>query len=148
MSRRLLAVLLTAQVLAGCPLPEPKPVASTVAGVYHTRLTAADASVRVITLWLQPSGTAMLETVDVGQPRTPAENGAWSASGDELTVRLNGQAAPLVYTIAVDRLVPKEWDRTRYGESGLPLTRRASYDREGPSLYDTFKGPGASTPPP
>jgi len=146
-SWRLLVVLLVAQVLSGCPLPEPKPVASTVAGVYHTRLTAPDASIRVITLWLQPGGTAMLETVEVGQPRTPAQSGAWFASGDELTVRFDGQAAPLIYTIAVDRLVPKEWDRTLYGESGLPLTRRATYDQQGATLYDTFKGPGASTPP-
>ena len=44
--------------------------------------------------------------------------------------------------------MPKRWDRTLYGESGLTLKRRASYEHEGPTLYDTFKGPGASKPAP
>jgi hypothetical protein len=140
-SRRLLLVVLLALASVGCPIPQPPPPASTVAGVYHARLPAADASARVVTLWLQPGGEATMETVYVGKPRTPAESGAWSASGDEVTVRIDGQAEPLVYTIAGERLVPKQWDRALYGDSGLPLSRRASYQHEGPSLYDTFSAP-------
>ena len=146
MSRSVVAMLLVALVAAGCPLPEPKPPASTVSGVYHTRIPTPEGGARVVTLWLQPGGVATLESVAIGQPRQPAENGVWSASGDEVTVRIDGQGEPLVYTIAADRLVPKQWDRALYGESGLPLTRRASYERQG-SIYDDFRGPGAAPPP-
>jgi hypothetical protein len=135
--RHLAPAVVLALLAAGCPLPQPPPVANTVAGVYHARLPAADASARVVTLWLQPGGAATLETVYIGKPRQPAETGAWSASGDEVTVRLDGEAQPLVYTIVKDQLVPKTWDHARYGDSGLLLTRRASYQHESPSIFET-----------
>jgi NlpE N-terminal domain len=147
MNRRLVPALLLALAVAGCPIPQPPPPATTVAGVYTVRLPAADASARVVTLWLEPGGAATLETVYVGKPRTPAETGVWAASGDEVTVRLDGQSQPLVFTIAGDRLVPKQWDRTQYGDTGLPLSRRASYQHEGPTLRDTFSS-GATKPAP
>ncbi len=146
MIRRIPSLVLLA-CIAGCPLPQPPPPASTVAGVYTVRQAAADASTRVVTLWLQPGGAATLETVYVGKPRTPAATGSWSAEGDEVTVRIAGQSDPLIYTIAVDRLVPKRWDHALYGEEGLPLARRASYQKEGATLYDTFSS-GAKKPEP
>ena len=128
-------VALLALVTWACPLPPPPLPSAGVPGVYHARLPAADASARVVTLWLQPGGTAILETVYVGKPRLPTENGSWSASGDELTVQIDGQQAPLVYSIDRDRLVPKRWDEALYGTSGLPLTRRASYQPP-PSIFE------------
>jgi len=129
-----LDVLLALVVLAmsGCPLP-PAPLPSgQVSGVWTARIAAPDANARVVTLWLQPSGVATLETVDLGKERLPVAHGAWSAHGDELTVQLQGEdgqpsGAPLVYTIQPQSLVPKQWDRDVYGPTGLPLTRRASY---------------------
>ena len=147
MSRRLAALLALALAAAGCPLPQPPVPAATVAGVYTARLPAADASALVVTLWLQPGGPATLESVYIGKPRTPSQTGVWSASGDEVTVRLDGQAQPLVFTIAEGRLVAKQWDRTLYGDAGLTLGRRASYQNEGATLRDTFSS-GAKKPEP
>jgi hypothetical protein len=127
---RLVCVLL-ALAAWGCPMPPPPLPSSTVPGVYHARLPAADASTRLVTLWLQPGGAATLETVYVGgQGRMPVQNGTWSASGDEVTVVIEGESEPLVFGIQPDRLVPKRWDRKLYGENGLPLTRRSTYKQE------------------
>jgi NlpE N-terminal domain len=145
MMRRIGLALLLA-VTWGCPLPQQLPPASGVAGVYHARLPAADASARVVTLWLQPGGAATLETVYVGKGRGPVEHGVWSANGDELTVQLDGAGEPLVYTIAPDRLVPKRWDRNLYGSSGLSLVRRAAYQSERPGIFETPGQPGRVEP--
>jgi len=131
----------------GCPIPQPPPPAATAAGVYTTRTNTPEGSTRVVTLWLQPAGTVVLETVDVGKERPPTIGGRWSGTADEVTVQVDGQAEPLVFTIAGDRLVPKQWDRTLYGDSGLTLSRRARYERQGPTLYDTFSA-GAKKPAP
>lgn len=131
---------LLALVAWACPLPQPPPPSTVVPGVYHARLPAADASARVVTLWLQPGGTAILETVYVGKPRLPTENGTWSVAGNELTVQLDGQQA-LVYTIEPDRLVPKRWDEALYGTTGLTLTRRASYQSDRASIFEVPQKP-------
>ena len=128
--------LVAPALVAGCPLPQKPPPAATVAGVYHVRLPAADASARVVTLWLEPGGEALLETVFVGKARLPVERGAWSADGDELTVRLDGESAPLVFGIEPERLVPRRWDHSLYGDAGLTLTRRAAYNPDKPSVFE------------
>lgn len=123
-----LLVLVFAAALAGCPMRTPDP-SETTAGVYHARLPAADASGRIVTLWLERTGTAVLETVYVGKGQAPVEHGRWAVRGDEVTVELlDGDDRPtgetLVFTKVEQRLVPKTWDRARYGDTGLPLTRR------------------------
>jgi hypothetical protein len=130
-----LPAVVVALAAAGCPIPPPPPVETTVAGVYTTR-QPGEGGVRVVTLWLQNGGRASLETVVVGTGRLPVQEGTWSAAADVVTVRLGG-AEPLVYTIFGDRLVPKQWDRAVYGESGLPLTRRAAYNRQTPGPFET-----------
>jgi len=129
--RSRLRMLLVLVVLAtsACPLPQPPLPSSQVQGVWTARMAAPDGSARVVTLWLQPSGVATLETVDLGKERLPVAHGVWSAHGDDLTVQLQGEdgqpsGAPLVYTIQPQSLVPKQWDRAVYGATGLPLTRR------------------------
>lgn len=144
MTRRLLPALLAVLAATGCPLPQPPPVSSTAPGVYDARMPGTGTGARIVTLWLQPGGAAALETVVVGTGREPVQNGTWSASGDEVTVRLDGQSAPLVYTIHTDRLVPKQWDRALYGASGLPLARRASYNAKTPSIFEPQQPPGGT----
>ena len=122
-----LACIPVALALSGCPLPVQPLPSSTVPGVYHARVPSPDGNTRVVTLWLQSGGRATLETVELGKERLPVENGSWSAQGEELTVTLDGANEPLVFGIVRDELVPKRWDRNVYGESGLRLTRRASY---------------------
>ena len=134
-------LVLLALLAWGCPLPQPTPASETVAGVYHTRVPTPDASARIVTLWLQPDGTALLERVDVGKEKLPTEGGTWVAAGDELTVQLAGEEAPLVFTIEPKRLVPKRWDQELYGPSGLLLTRRASYQSEGPNIFEVPQRP-------
>ena len=125
-----LAGILLALGLSGCPLPVQPLPSSTVPGVYHARMPSADGNTQVVTLWLQPGGRATLETVELGKERSPVQSGSWSAQGDELTVTLDGATQPLVFAIVRDELVPKRWDRNLYGENGLRLTRRASYEQE------------------
>ena len=127
--RSFIRLLLAVVILSGCPLP-PQPMPSgQVGGVWSARTVAPDGSARIITLWLQPEEKATLETVDIGKERRPLMNGSWSAYGDELTVKLQGEdgkptPAPLVYAIGPNNLTPKQWDQNVYGPTGLPLTRR------------------------
>jgi hypothetical protein len=115
-------------LLGGCFLRAGDPSEAT-SGVYHARLPAADASGRIVTLWLERAGTAVLETVYVGKGQAPVEHGRWSVRDDQVTVVLLDQddrptGETLVFTKVEDRLVPKAWDHERYGDTGLPLTRR------------------------
>ena len=147
-ARTAIAVLAAATLagLSACPLPQPPPPATTVAGVYHARMPAADASTQVVTLWLQPGGAASLETVFVGKGRGPVDSGRWSATGDEITVRLDGQSEALVFGVDRDRLLPRRWDHARYGDAGLQLVRRAAYNPDRPSVFAPTNMPGRVEP--
>ena len=128
------------RLAVGCPIPPPPPVTTTVSGVYTTR-GRGETGPRVITLWLQPGGSASLETVVVGKESRRRRRGRGSASGDELTVRLGADSTPLVYTIDQARLVPKQWDR-----DGLRRHRPAAgAARElrpaGPTLFEPQQRP-------
>jgi uncharacterized lipoprotein NlpE involved in copper resistance len=122
-------VLLLA-LAGGCSLARPDDPGRAAVGVYQERLPAADAAGRIVTLWLEADGTAILETVYVGRGKSPAARGRWSVRGQhEVAVTLlgsDGRAAekPLIYELQADRLVPVDWDRRLYGEAGLPLRRR------------------------
>jgi hypothetical protein len=102
-------------------------VASGFVGVYAGRLPAASGSARAITLELRSDGRAQRVVVYPGRG-LHAEGGRWSAAGDILQVewdRTDAQptAAPSEWLRAGSRLVPASWDRTAWGEAGLPLAR-------------------------
>lgn len=125
---RTIRLLLVCLLLGGCFLRKPAPFDATV-GVYNARLPSADSSGRIVTLWLERAGTAVLETVYVGKGQAPVEHGHWSVRDDEVTVVLldhddRPTGETFVFTRVENRLVPKTWDRGRYGDTGLPLTRR------------------------
>jgi NlpE N-terminal domain len=125
---RSLRFLVLCLLVGGCFLRKVDPFDAT-AGVYHARLPAADSSGRIVTLWLERAGTAVLETVYVGKGQAPVEHGRWSVRDDQVTVVLLDQddrptGETLVFTKVEERLVPKDWNHERYGDTGLPLTRR------------------------
>jgi hypothetical protein len=129
-----IAVGVAGLLISGCPMsggPDKPP--ETVDGVYNARLPAADASARIITLWLERDGTATLEIVDVGKGKTPIERGRWSMRGADVIVELlyadeeGARNETLVFTRTEDRLVPKAWNRQRYGDMSVPLTRRVNH---------------------
>jgi hypothetical protein len=126
----LVAVAAVSLLLSACPMRGPDDPSEVVAGVYTARLPAADASGRIITLWLERAGTASLETVYVGKGKPPVERGRWSLRGDDVIVELlyadeeGARNETLVFTRKEGQLVPKAWNRQRYGDMGLPLTRR------------------------
>ena len=124
------AFVVASILISGCPMSRgPDDPSEKVAGVYTARLPAADASGRIVTLWLQAGGTATLEMVYVGKGQTPVERGRWSVRGDEVTVALlNADDGPrdetFVFTLKDERLTARTWDRARWGDTGLVLTRR------------------------
>jgi hypothetical protein len=125
------AVVVASFLISACPMSSrpDDPSGAEVAGVYDARLPAADASGRIVTLWLERAGAATLETVYVGKGQAPVERGRWSVRAEEVTVRLleaddGPRSEMLVFTLKEERLVPKTWDRSRWGEMGLSLTRR------------------------
>jgi hypothetical protein len=129
-----LAAGIAGLLISGCAvLRGPDAPSETLAGVYHARLPAPDASARIITLWLEGDGTATLETVYVGKGKTPVERGRWSLRGDDVIVDLlyadeeGARNETLVFTRQDDRLVPKAWNHQRYGDMSLPLTRRVNH---------------------
>jgi hypothetical protein len=125
------AVVAAGLLICGCSLFRgSNDPAEKVAGMYSARLPAADAAGRIVTLWLEENGTATLEIVYVGKGKPPVERGHWSLRGDDVLVDLlyadeeGARDETLVFTPKEDGLVPKAWNRARYGDLSLPLNRR------------------------
>ena len=102
-------------------------VTSGFVGVYAGRLPAASGSGRAISLELRSDGRAKLVSVYLGRGLR-AEAGRWSATGDALRVeweRGDGElpVAPSEWLRAGSDLVPAAWDRSAWGDVGLPLSR-------------------------
>lgn len=97
-------------------------------GKYQGNLPAADAAGRVISLSLNPDGTAQFTTQFIGKGEPVIEQGRWYNKGNELTVELfksDGRPSqfPLVWTLSGKSLIPKSWDHELYGSIGLPLIK-------------------------
>lgn len=99
-----------------------QPATAALVGRYADTLPAADAAARVVTLRLDSTQAAELQTRYVGTGRTLSQHGRWSVHDSVLTVRLTG-ASPLVYIVGGGYLRPIAWDTAVYGRAGLPLSR-------------------------
>lgn len=104
--------------------PEDQPAS----GIYAATLPAADASGRNITLVLRPDGIAEMTTeyIDKGDPIV--ERGRWTRAANIVAVTLPPASAgdapvSLVWTMDGDNLIPRTWDKSLYGDEGLPLSR-------------------------
>ncbi len=99
--------------------------ATRAAGVYTTTLPAADGPGRIITLTLRQDGTAEMRTEYVGRDAVIAEQGRWTRAADIVAVTLAREdgagETTLSWTRDKDTLIPRKWDKSLYGEVGLPL---------------------------
>jgi hypothetical protein len=91
------------------------------AGIYEAALPAADAASRTVTLNLRPGGTATLVTSFEGKGMPISKQGSWSQNAAEVRVDFNGKLT--VWTVGVNGLTPKSWDRKEWGAFGLALRR-------------------------
>lgn len=133
----------TPNAVAAPPTPSaPSPQATTVAptpsasnanyaGTYNGVLPAADAIGRVVTLVLDPNGSATLTTVFIGKDQPIVETGTWSAEGKIIRgnfTQSNGAPAASSITWEVHdlQLIATEFDQSEYGQSGPSMTRVGS----------------------
>lgn len=96
------------------------------AGVYEAVLPAASASFRTVTLNLRTGGAATMITTFEGKGAPVARQGAWSQTGADVRVDLDGDL--MVWTLGANGLTPRSWDRKQWGSFGVPL-RRSSASR-------------------
>ena len=100
-----------------------------IAGSYQSTPPAADAGGRILSLDLKQDGAALFTTEQVGVGEPVVEKGRWSADGMDVTVQLFAKDSrevrtTLTWTKQGKSLVPKKWDKSLYGEGGLPFTLR------------------------
>jgi hypothetical protein len=98
-------------------------------GNYETRLSAAEVSGRTIKLSLRQDGTATLSTEMTGRGRPLVDSARWNQKDDVVMLQLLGRdgratGTPLIWTIVGEHLVPKFWDRFRYGSGGLSFRKQ------------------------
>jgi hypothetical protein len=127
------AVLLSLWALAACGTRDDAKPGTNAGdaiplGRYQTdTLAAPDASGRVITLELKKDSHALLTSARTGQP-TVTQQGRFHADGPNLQVEFPGASDSSTMTfrwrLVSSRLVPVDWDRSRYGPAGLTLHLR------------------------
>ena len=86
-------------------------------GTYAAVLPAADAGERHVRVTLNPDGSGALSSTLSERPSPRLAEGTWKRDGNRVTLDL-GQRGPIVFQLAGDQLVPREWDRAEWGEKG------------------------------
>ena len=106
----------------------PAPARSEFVGLWAGDTLPGDGLVgRVARLAVEADTQAMLALDFVGRG-TVYHSGRWSFRGSELTLQPSNSSGeptelPLVWRLEGERLVPVRWNRSVYGDSGLPLRR-------------------------
>lgn len=85
-------------------------------GTYAAVLPAADAGERHLRVTLKPDGSAALSSSLSERPNRLLAEGTWLRDGNRITLTLNQKQ--LVFQLAGDQLIAKEWDRAEWGEKG------------------------------
>jgi hypothetical protein len=71
---------------------------------------------RTVRVLLKPDGFAALSTMLTGRPSRSLAEGTWLEEGGRIRLTLEKQT--IVFQRRGDLLVPREWDRTFWGEQG------------------------------
>lgn len=86
-------------------------------GTYAAVLPAGpDAGERHVRVTLNADGSGALSSTLSERPSSLLAEGTWLRDGNRITLTLNQKQ--LVFQLAGDQLVPKEWDRAEWGEKG------------------------------
>ena len=86
-------------------------------GTYEAILPAADAGERHIRVTLNADGAAALSSTFSERPSRFLAEGNWKRDGSRITVEFNDQKR-IVFELAGDQLLPKEWNPSEWGEKG------------------------------
>jgi hypothetical protein len=87
-------------------------------GTYEAVLPAAgDGGERHIRVTLRSNGEAALSSAFSQQPSRFLAQGTWKQDDRRITLDLN-DGKPMVFQLAGDQLIAKDWDRSRWGEKG------------------------------
>jgi hypothetical protein len=95
--------------------------APSAAGLYELSLPGGNSAEWTATLNLRPGGVATLITKQEGKAVPVAKQGIWTQTGSEVRVDLGGRL--MVWTLGINGLTPRTWDRKEWGPVGLPLRR-------------------------
>ncbi|HEX6157414.1 MAG TPA: copper resistance protein NlpE N-terminal domain-containing protein [Burkholderiales bacterium] len=85
-------------------------------GTYAAVLPAADAGERHVRVTLKPDGSGALSSSLSERPNRLLAEGTWLRDGNRITLTLNQKQ--LVFQLAGDQLIAREWDRAEWGEKG------------------------------
>lgn len=85
-------------------------------GTYEAVLPAADAGERHVRVTLKPDGSGALSSTLSERPNRLLAEGTWLRDGNRITLTLNQKQ--MVFQLAGDQLIAKEWDRAEWGERG------------------------------
>jgi hypothetical protein len=102
--------LLLLLVLAGC-------AATPAPGTYEAILPAADAGERHVRVTLRPNGEASLSSAFSKRPSRFLAQGTWRQDGTRITADFENQKT-IVFELAGNQLIAKDWDRAQWGEKG------------------------------
>lgn len=86
-------------------------------GTYAAVLPAGTDGERHVRVTLNADGSGALSSTLSERPRRLLAEGTWQRDGSRVTLDL-GKRGPIVFRLAGDQLVPKEWDRVEWGENG------------------------------